>query len=105
MNSFLPSKLESSNKLAKVTILQNVSQPSAHSEYVLWDIRTVGAWYWYTKLSSALCVKQVVECMLLLMFGESGDKVDTVLQVVSGSLVLLWNGSNAFNQKTSAANR
>jgi len=55
---------------------------------MLWDIRTVGAWYWYAKLSSALCVKQVVECMLFPMLGESVNDVDkTVLQVVSGSLV------------------
>ena len=39
------------------------------------------------------------------VFGESGDDVDnTVLQVVSGSLALLWNSGNASNQKTSAAN-
>jgi len=42
---------------------------------------------------------------LFPMFGDSGDDVDnTVLQIVSSSLVPLWNGNNASNQKTSAAN-
>jgi len=70
--------------------LQNISWPSAHNEYMFWDIRTVGACYWYAKLSTILCVKQVAECMLFPMFGESGDDVDNiVLQVVSDSLVPL----------------
>jgi len=42
---------------------------------------------------------------LFPMFGESGDDVDnTVLQVVSGSLVPLWNNGNVSNRKTSAIN-
>ena len=42
---------------------------------------------------------------LFPIFGESGNDVDnTVLHVVSGSLVPLWNDGNASNQKTSAAN-
>ena len=58
--------------------------------HMLWDIRMVGARYWYATSSSVLWVKQVVECMLFPMFGESGDEMDnTVLQVVSGSLIPL----------------
>ena len=42
---------------------------------------------------------------LFSMFGESGDDMDnTVLQVISGSLVPSRNCGNASNQKTSAAN-
>ena len=50
-------------------------------------------------------LKRLSNLCLFPMFGESGDDMDnTVLQVVSGSLVPLWNDDNASNQNTSAAN-
>jgi len=57
---------------------------------MLWDIRTVGAWHWYAKLSSVVWAKQIFECILFPIFGKLGDDMDnTVLQVVSGSLIPL----------------